>query len=231
MIPVSAQTLRKLDSMASASGLSTLKLMENAGDAIAKKAISVLCNDKQSRVAIFCGKGNNGGDGLVAARKLKKGGFDVSVYLLSKQNEIKNEAAVNLRSFLKLGAAIEEIISDTSIEALRKKLSYSLIIDALLGTGFSGSVEGILKKLIDLLNSSGAPILAVDVPSGLNATTGEINPTAIKANWTISFALPKKGFYRGDGLRYTGTLKITNIGFSEELLKKAVKYEEKNARP
>lgn len=231
MVSVSAETMRKLDSMARKSGISTLSLMENAGEAIAKKASRLLGHREGSQVAVFCGKGNNGGDGLVAARKLKECSFDVDAYLLGRRNEVKNEAAFNLQSFMEAGGSIEEIGADTGIKKLEKILDYSLIIDALLGTGFSGSVSGFLKKLIGLLNSSDTPILAVDVPSGLDATTGEIDPIAIKAKWTISFALPKKGFFEKDGPDHIGSLEITNIGFPQELLKKAIAYEKKNARP
>lgn len=227
MIPVSAETMRKLDSLAAANGISTLSLMENAGDVVAKKAIELLNSLNGTRVAIFCGKGNNGGDGLVAARKLKKSGLDVKVFLLGKQDEVKNEneVAVNLRLFIEAGGYVEEINSLIDIKRLNDSLTYSLIIDALLGTGFSGSLSGLPKKLIELLNSADIPILAVDVPSGLNATTGEVNPVAIKARWTVSFALPKKGFYIKDGPNCSGSLLITNIGFPEELLKKAIEFE------
>jgi len=226
MISVSAETIKVLDNMAVTSGISTLSLMENAGEAVSGKAAELLNSIKGRGVAIFCGKGNNGGDGLVAARKLKKNGFDVCVHLLGGSNEAKNEAAINLRAFLSAGGNINEINSDADIKRLKKNLNYSLIIDALLGIGFSGSISGLLKKLIESLNSSKIPILAVDVPSGLNATTGKVSPIAIKAKWTISFAMPKKGFYMHDGPNYTGLLEIINIGFPEELLKKAVEYEE-----
>ena len=226
-MPVSAETMRELDKMAARSGISTSSLMENAGTAVAKKATGLLSALKVKRIGIFCGKGNNGGAGLVAARKLKEAGFNLEVYLLSKKGAVKNEAAVNLNSFMDQGGNLEELISDADIERLKEKLDYSLIIDGLLGTGFSGSVSGILKDLIELLNSSGIPILSIDVPSGLNATTGEIIPIAIKAKWTISFALPKKGFFKKNGPAYTGLVQVLNIGFPEELLGEAVEYERK----
>ena len=227
MMSVSAKTMRELDHMAVISGIATLSLMENAGQAVAKKAAELLNELKGNQVAVFCGKGNNGGDGFVAAQKLKEGGLAVDVFLLSRQDEVKNEAAINLRSFVEAGGNVEKINSDAAIEQLNNKLNYSLIIDALLGTGFSGSVSGLLKRLIELLNSTDTPILAVDVPSGLDATTGEVNPIAIKAKWTISFALPKKGFYEEKGPNHTGLVQVTNIGFPEELLKKAIEYERK----
>jgi NAD(P)H-hydrate epimerase len=227
MTPVSAETMKKLDSMAAISGISILSLMENAGEVVAQKAAKLLNDLKKSCVVIFCGKGNNGGDGFAAARKLKESGFSVGVFLLGKQDEVKNEAAISLRSFIEIGGKVGTINSDDDIKRLNKSLNYSLIIDALLGTGFSGSVSGLLKKLIESLNSVNIPILAVDVPSGLNATTGEINPIAVKAKWTVSFALPKKGFYENSGPDHTGLIRIVNIGFPESLLKKAIEYEKK----
>ena len=230
MIPVSAETMRELDRMAAVSGIAALSLMENAGETVSKKAAELLRDLKKAKAAIFCGKGNNGGDGFVAARKLMELGFDVYVYLFGRQNNVKNEAAINLKSFIRAGGKIQEITSDADIEQLKERLDYSLIIDALLGTGFSGPISGSLKKLIELLNSAAIPILAVDVPSGLNSTTGEINPVAIKAKWTITFALSKKGFYEKSGPKQTGELQIINIGFPEELLKRAIGFEGKYAQ-
>ncbi len=225
VIPVSADTMRRLDAKAAETGIASLDLMENAGSGVAEKAAAVLKSLKGNRVAVFCGKGNNGCDGLVAGRKLKNAGLSVEVYLFCKQDDLKGEAAVNLRKYLSLGAQVKEIISRKDVETLREDLNFSLIIDALLGTGFSGSVRGALKDLIKLLNSSGIPIISVDVPSGLNATTGEVNPVAIKAKWTVSFALPKKGFYKERGDDHTGETEVINIGFPEELLIDAIKYE------
>lgn len=229
MTAVSAETMRELDRMAAMSGISALSLMENAGGILSEKAAGLLRNSKKMKVAIFCGKGNNGGDGFVAARKLSERGLDVRVYLLARRNSAKGDAAVNLKSFIESGGTVQEINSDSDIEQLKNRLDYSLIIDALLGTGFSGSVSGPLKKLIELLNSTGVPILAVDVPSGLDSTTGETDPVAIKAKWTISFALPKKGFYEKNGPKQTGKLEVINIGFPEELLKRAIEFE--NSQP
>jgi NAD(P)H-hydrate epimerase len=226
MMPaVSAKTMRELDRMAAAEGISTLSLMEKAGEVVVNKAVELLGGRKGSRVAVFCGKGNNGGDGFVAARKLRELSFDVVVYLLCGRNEVKNETEINLRSFIKTKGNLKEIKSEADVERLNEKFHYSLVIDGILGTGFSGSVSGYFKSLIELLNSKDIPILAVDVPSGLNATTGEASPAAIKANSTVSFALPKKGFYEKEGPKYTGLLSVVNIGFPEELLKKAVEYE------
>lgn len=227
MTAVSAETMRELDRMAAMSGISALSLMENAGGVLSEKAVELLRNSKKMKVAIFCGKGNNGGDGFVAARKLSERGLDVRVYLLARRNSAKGDAAVNLKSFIESGGTVQEINSDSDIEQLKNRLDYSLIIDALLGTGFSGSVSGPLKKLIKLLNSTGVPILAVDVPSGLDSTTGETDPVAIKAKWTISFALPKKGFYEKNGPKQTGKLEVINIGFPEELLKRAIEFEKR----
>lgn len=225
MMPVSAETFRMLDAMAEQQGISTLALMENAGEAVAKKADRLLKTLKGKRVAVFCGKGNNGGDGLVAARKLKRLNVEVSVFILSKEEDLKNEAALNLRSFIDAGGKVEEITSEEDLGKIRKRLDCSLIIDALLGTGLSGSLSGIFKHLIEILNASNIPILSVDIPSGLNATTGEISPIAINANWTISFALPKKGFYKNSGPDYAKSVEVVNIGFPKELLNKTMEYE------
>ena len=226
MMPVSAQTMRELDRLAASSGVSVLSLMEKAGEAIAKKAALLLGQLKSRKVAVFCGKGNNGGDGFVASRKLAEKGFLVDVYLLGKQENVKNEAGVNLSLFVQKWGRVKEINSPEEISSLKAKLDSSLIIDSMLGTGFSGHVSDPLKNLIELLNSTGTPILAVDVPSGLNSTTGKVDPVAIKAKWTISFGLSKKGFYKESGPEHTGKIEIVNIGFKKDLLKKAIEFEE-----
>jgi len=227
MTPVSAETMRRLDSTASQNGISGLWLMENAGTAIAAKARDLLERTGGKKVAVFCGKGNNGGDGFVAARDLRGRGFHVDLFLSCERREVKNEAAVNLKAYTDSGGIITEIESGAHAEKKCRASKASLIIDALLGTGFSGEVGGIIKSLIESINAAGIPVLSVDVPSGLDATTGGTNPVAVKARWTVSFGLPKKGFYINKGPEHTGELEVINIGFPEGLLTDALRYEEK----
>ena len=226
MTPVSAETMRRLDSMAAQKGISGLWLMENAGTAIAAKARDILERTGGNKVAVFCGKGNNGGDGFVAARKLMARRFNVDLFLSCGRSEVKKEAAANLKSYADADGVITEIESGSHSEKIFKGLKAYLVIDALLGTGFCGEVSGTVKSLIESINASGIPVLSADVPSGLDATTGKTNPVAVKARWTVSFGLPKKGFYVNNGPEHTGELEVINIGFPEGLLSDALRYEE-----
>jgi len=227
MIAVSARTMRELDSRAIRSGISAQSLMENAAEAVSAKAQKILASRGRRDASIFCGKGNNGGDGFAAGRKLKERGYEVRVYLYGKKSEVKNEAAVSLASFTGASGAVRELNSGADIERLKDELDRGVLIDALLGTGFAGPIRDPLKRLIEILNEASAPVISVDIPSGLDATTGKIDPVAIKAEWTISFGLPKKGFYEKDGAGYTGKIEIVNIGFPEDMLKNALEFEKK----
>ncbi|MBN1872288.1 MAG: NAD(P)H-hydrate epimerase [Candidatus Omnitrophica bacterium] len=216
--------MKELDSMAASKGLSTAFLMENAGRAVADKSLEVSAQDKGKTFLIFCGKGNNGGDGLACARILKEKGSRVAVYLVDKEWEFAGLAHANLRLYRDAGGHADEI-NPPDTARMNEVLKEGLVIDAIFGTGFQGSVGGIHKNIIELLNSSNLPILSVDVPSGLNATTGEVKPVAIKAKWTVTFALPKKGFYINEGPSHVGEIRIVNIGFPPELIDKAIEYE------
>ena len=113
-----------------------------------------------------------------------------------------------------MGIAISCIRDDSIISS-----EYCLIIDAIFGTGFKGNPDDFTSKIIDLVNKSKIPVLSIDVPSGLDATTGLCRGSCIKAKWTVSFGLPKTGFYIADGQKFTGKLIIKNIGFPTSLLK------------
>jgi len=206
---LTAQEAKEIDLKAREKlGIRTLVLMENAGRQIAQQAIkSYKANDK---IAIFCGKGNNGGDGLVAARHLLTYGIKPDVFLACKTSEVKNEARENLEILRKLKQKIFEV-SDKNLSEI-KISKYGLIIDALLGVGLSGQVRGIYVDLIRLVNFSKAYILSVDIPSGLDATTGRIPGSCIKADETVSFVKGKLGMALASGPKYCGKIVIADLG-------------------
>ncbi|NQT07118.1 MAG: NAD(P)H-hydrate epimerase [Candidatus Omnitrophica bacterium] len=217
MKPVNSRQMQLIDKAAQEEfGIPSRTLMENAGKAAASLAIEILTNDSHKGAAVFCGKGNNGGDGLVISRYLIKAGFNVTTYLISDNDNLKEDPVANLKLLKELNA---EIVYLNDISSLGNLSGYGILIDAIFGTGFKGSPRGLAGDLIDALNNSGIRILAVDLPSGLDATTGECNGACIKALHTITFGLPKAGFYKKDGLKVTGEITIRNIGFPEELLK------------
>jgi len=189
-------------------GISTLVLMENAGACVAWEVGKAY--KPGMKVAVFCGKGNNGGDGFVAARHLMAQGLRPDIFLASEFSQVENEAKVNLNILLKLKAKITRL-GEHDLKKIRIK-KYDLIVDALLGFGLSGQVRGICADLIHLINSSGAFIISVDIPSGLDATTGKVLGFCVKADKTMTFVARKRGMVVGDGPKYCGKIIVANLG-------------------
>lgn len=198
-------------------GIPTLILMENAGRAIMEEALKNL-KSSQSKIAVFCGKGNNGGDGFCAARHLLVKGFKPDVYLVCKINDVENEAKINLSMLLKMKQRIIQI-DPRNLSFLRKRIGeYDLIIDALLGVGTKGPIRPAYQQVIDLINSLDRYVLSVDIPSGLDATTGEVRGRCIKADQTVTFVAKKLGMVRGMGRKYCGKVIARSIGLPEAFL-------------
>lgn len=197
-----------------------LVLMENAGIAVVKAASELLGCCQNRRIVILAGKGNNGGDGLVAARHLSNGGSKVRVYLLGPRDEIKGDAGVNLAIWLKLGQTVEDILPGGNLpEKLLQNLELAdLVIDAAYGTGFRGEVRGAAVSLFNAVNNCRTPVLAVDIPSGLEADTGRAAGSCVKATATVTFGLPKIGLLTGDGPGYAGRVKVEDISIPKILL-------------
>lgn len=184
-------------------------LMENAGAAVAREAAQMASERALRRCVVLCGAGNNGGDGFVAARHLL-GTLEVSLLLAAPRTALRGDALANARRFEACGGRIEEV-SDGG--ALRRALSSpALLVDALFGTGLSRPLEGAMADLVGEANSSGAPILAVDLPSGLDADTGEVLGGAIRATRTLTFVARKRGFDLGRGPAHVGDVRIVGIG-------------------
>ncbi|MFA4967274.1 MAG: NAD(P)H-hydrate epimerase [Candidatus Margulisiibacteriota bacterium] len=208
MKTVTAEEMAELDRRAIQDlHIPSLTLMENAGRLTAQEAAKLSPGRK---IAVICGKGNNGGDGFVAARYLLEMGFDVLVVLIGKAEEAKHDPKVNIE---RLKVPINEAADAASFEVMKPKIADSdLIIDAIFGIGLNADLKPPYNAIVTWLNSLDKPILAVDVPSGLNATTGKIMGTAIKAVKTITFAAPKTGFYKADGLGCVGEVRVADIG-------------------
>ncbi len=190
-------------------GLSTLILMENAGRAVAEEIIKL----KKRKIAIFCGRGNNGGDGFVSARHLFTGGIKPDLFLAGKISDVQGEARLNLDILLKLKHKIFEI-DDKNINLLKEKIRrYDLIVDAIFGVGLKGNIEGFLKDLIESINSSSAYVVSVDIPSGLDADNGEVSGACVRADRTVTFIAKKRGMVKGGGSGYCGKIIIKELGF------------------
>lgn len=191
-------------------GISTLLLMENAGRAVAEEAIKMLSG--KSAVAIFCGKGNNGADGFVAARHLLTRGIHPDIFLAGNISDLINEARTNLETLLRLKQRVREVKEDDLSLISRTMPKYSLIIDALLGVGLNGEVRGIYRDLIKLINAAGTHILSIDIPSGLDGTTGKILGDCIRADRTVTFVEKKRGMVLRQGKSCCGEVLVRDLG-------------------
>lgn len=196
-------------------GVAGVVLMENAGRGCAEVIIGELEQLPGRKVCIFCGTGNNGGDGFVIARHLANGGFDAKIGLCGPGSKTKGDAEINYKIACRMGILIEEFdVSSADIEKTVRTFagSSSLIVDAIFGTGLAGSPGGGFDKFINAINSLNKPIIAVDIPSGLDCDTGSADGAAIRAMITVTFAAAKKGFLNPASAEYTGEVYIASIG-------------------
>ncbi len=187
-------------------------LMERAGEGIVKQLEAQYGPARSKTVTILCGKGNNGGDGLVVARLLHRQRAKVQVLLLTPVADLSRDAAAMYRRFAKV-AGSAKILRFRSAEQVRPLLASSdILVDALLGTGLSSEVTGTYREAIELINGAGKPVIAVDLPSGIHADTGAILGQAVRASLTVTLGLPKLGLYLGAGIDRAGVIRIVDIG-------------------
>lgn len=217
---VTNQQMKEIDRKAIEEyGISGLTLMENAGLRIFQNLKDIYPNLRLQKIIIFAGSGNNGGDGFVVARHLFNYGTKVKVLLLSPFNKIKGEARANLTIIDKMGIELIEVETVKQEEIQESIQNSDLIIDAILGTGLQGRLTGSQAKITDLINIADKEVVAVDVPSGLNADTGKIEGPCVKATHTITLALPKIGLLLYPGASYAGKITVEDIGIPSHLLK------------
>ena len=190
-------------------------LMENAGRTCAELITQKLAGTPNPNVCIFCGTGNNGGDGYVIARHLLNSGFQVIVVICGQPTSVKGDARINLEILQNLAHRIEHL--DLSAPNMNTRISRfaagaDMIVDGLFGTGLRGQVKHDYKQLIESINALGCPIVAVDIPSGLDCDTGEPLGAAIRATYTVTFVAVKKGFAATGASQYTGEVFLASIG-------------------
>ena len=187
-------------------------LMERAGSGVAEAMARAYGPLAGRAVTVLCGKGNNGGDGFVVARLLKKHRARVRVLLLARSGDLTGDAKTMYRRFLSAAGA-KSVAASPTPDALRAALAQSdLVVDALLGTGLSAPVTGAYRDAIEALNEAGRPVVSVDLPSGIHADTGAVLGAAIRADLTVTFGLPKLGLYTGPGLDHAGRVEVVDIG-------------------
>lgn len=214
-----ADEMRNIDRVAiEEMGIPGVVLMENAGKRVVEVVCRALGEVKGRGVAIFCGKGNNGGDGLVAARHLLNMGADVKVLLMAEPDKISGDAGVNLRIWQRMGQQVYPLGDKDDLGVVRLFLANtSLVVDAMYGTGFRGAVRKNVGEIIEIINKSGKPVVSVDIPSGMEADTGQVNGPCIRAAHTVTFALPKLGLLMEPGIQYAGELHVADISIPRQL--------------
>ncbi|OHB61637.1 MAG: NAD(P)H-hydrate epimerase [Planctomycetes bacterium RBG_13_46_10] len=218
------EQVRAFDSWAiNTLGIPGVVLMENAGRSCAELIKEKLSKIAKPKACIFCGTGNNGGDGYVIARHLLNAGFTVTVVICGDRNKIKGDAKTNLDILERMGQSIEQFdIADGDISERVRTFTdgADMLVDGLFGTGLSGQLSDEYKRLIECINAQGRPILAVDIPSGLDCDTGEPLGAAIRATWTVTFVAMKKGFTgSNDSTKYTGQIFVASIGVEPDILR------------
>lgn len=190
-------------------GMPSLLLMENAARGVAEVIVQ---DHTPCTTLVLCGIGNNGGDGFAVARHLNTAGFDVKVIIYGNLEQLQGDAKTNFEILTRLGTKPISIEENTNLEEIFMQKSECIIIDALLGTGLSRDVDGVLKQAILQINTSGYPIYSVDIPSGIDGQSGHIRGAAIKATKTVTFQNAKMGHLLYPGREYTSRLIIKNLG-------------------
>lgn len=191
-------------------GVPGVVLMENAGRGAAEVLLS---QGVRGPILICCGKGNNGGDGYVMARHLDNAGLDVHVLLFAPLSQVVGDAAVHLEIIRRSEMYLEEFASGVDQNLLRRRLAGAAwVVDALFGTGLSGPLRSPFDVIVEEINASGAPVFAVDIPSGLDADTGEPLGPTVKAQHTATFVAPKVGFANPNARRWLGQVHVVDIG-------------------
>jgi NAD(P)H-hydrate epimerase len=192
-------------------------LMENAGNAVFKTIKDTFDDLPQKNIFVFCGKGNNGGDGFVIGRLLKENGATPKVFVNGNHDDIKMDARIHFNKLIATG--VEPVFISETFDFPQS--APDLIVDALLGTGARGPLEKELLKAVETINrwrdEFSSYVLAVDIPSGLNGETGRAENVSVHADATVTMGLPKTGLLFGNGKQYTGSLHIADIGFPDAL--------------
>jgi NAD(P)H-hydrate epimerase len=220
MKAVTADEMQELDRKAIEDyGIPGIVLMENAGKGAAETILDAFREAPRQRIAILAGKGNNGGDGFVIGRHLLNRRIAVRVFLLADPKTLRGDAATNYQIFLRMKGDVLPISSSIEYQRVKKELEkFDLLIDGILGTGLDAEVRGYYREVIHHLNTLQKPIVAIDIPSGLDATTGKPLGAAVRASLTVTFALPKVGHLIAPGTDYVGELKVIDIGIPRILV-------------
>lgn len=217
MLPILTPTESSaLDRASADRGVSVASLMESAGWAVARVAAEMAGGAYGRRAVVVCGKGNNGGDGLVTARYLERWGMGVTAVLLAPPGSFRDAAAANFHRYAGAGGRWRRFSSDLLLRELGRA---DVVIDAVFGTGFRGPPEGDFTRAIELINGSQAGVVSVDIPSGVEGETGAVRGDAVRAAFTVTFGSLKPGLVFHPGAEYAGELEVADIGFPSDLVR------------
>jgi hydroxyethylthiazole kinase-like uncharacterized protein yjeF len=218
---LTCQEIRELDILAIEHvGIPGIVLMENAARAVAEFVYAALLNPTRSHVLLLCGPGNNGGDGFAVARHLRNAGVKVTVVLATPRDKSKGDAALNLGIYERMEGALLDASESDRFEQIRAEArTADVIVDALLGTGSQGAPRGVMAELIRLANAAPrARRVAIDIPSGLDADSGEVSEPCFRADATVTFVAPKVGFATRSARAVLGRIVVADIGVPRELV-------------
>jgi hydroxyethylthiazole kinase-like uncharacterized protein yjeF len=215
---LTAAQSRELDRLSQEKyGIASYTLMTNAGEAVARAVVEKYRARISDGALIIAGKGNNGGDGFVTARKLHQDGVKVLAILLAKASALKGDAARAHADFLAAGGAITEVENEAALDAAMRD-GTGIVIDAIFGTGLNAAVSGFPGAAIEKLNALKVPVAAIDIASGVNSDTGAVMGAAVDAALTMTFGFAKFGHVSYPGAAHCGELKIAEIGFAPQAL-------------
>jgi len=201
-------------------GIPGVVLMENAGRGVAEEIFKRFSTTVSPRALIVAGKGNNGGDGYVIARHLLNKGWDVQTLILSDRDAVRGDAALNLAALENCGGQVVFILESEALETFfAASGGFTVLVDAIFGTGLTKPAHGLYLKAIEWINQQLSPVIAVDIPSGIDASTGRILGMSVNASLTVTFAFAKIGLVSYPGAGLVGELVTVDIGVPEQVLK------------
>jgi NAD(P)H-hydrate epimerase len=219
MVVVTAEEMRALDQWTIAHGTPGHVLMERAGRG-ALAVLRPLLRGRRGLVLVICGHGNNGGDGLVIARLLRRAGRRTEVWLTADPERLRGDAARMLRAWRRGGGRVQTVLTANDLPAFRTRLEQAaVVVDAIFGTGLHSPVREPVAAVIAAINGAAGPVLAVDVPSGLSSDSGQVLGVAVRAAATATFAVRKMGLCLHPGVEYAGATTVVDIGIPDEALR------------
>ncbi len=222
---LTAEQMAAVDRATIEEGTPGIELMRNAGSAVYESMIEEFSPLSEKNVAIIAGRGNNGGDGFRVAELLAETGTRCSAFLFGRRDEMSGDARACLKEAERAGCRVIEVRESEVLEENAEKIfTADVIVDALFGAGFKGELSGVHALVTELMNRSPARVVAVDIPSGVNASTGEAARHAVQADYTVTFGCLKVGQVMNPGRRKCGSVRVVDIGFSPAVMEASAPF-------